>query len=219
MPELSFWAYAALVLVLVVSSAGPPLPATLSLTLAAVAARQGHNNLALLLVVATLATIAGDLIGYAVGRLLGTALGRGTWATRWRTQRLSGRMTAAMAWIDARGGAGGPLVFVSRWGLTPIAPVINLIVGVRRYPLRRFVVWDSAGEALWVTRVALPAYALGKTAGIASVPVALGATLVLGALITFGAGRLWAPTASRPLAEERGRKGGGAGAPDAVVDD
>jgi len=219
MPELSFWPYAALVLVLVVSSAGPPLPATLSLTLAAVAARQGHNNLALLCVVATLATVAGDLTGYAVGRVLDRALGRGTWATRWQGRRLSGRMAAAMVWIDARGGAGGPLVFVSRWGLTPIAPVINLVVGVRRYPLRRFVVWDSVGEALWVARVALPAYALGKTAGLASIPIALGATLVLGALITFGAGRLWPSPASRPVSEGRARNRGAPGSPDAVVDD
>lgn len=201
MSGLSFWPYVALGLILAISSAGPPLPATLSLTVAAVAARQGHDNLALLFMVATLATVAGDLTGYAVGRVLGTALGRGTWAARWRGRRLGGRMAATMAWIDARGGTGGPLVFVSRWGLTPIAPVINLVVGVRRYPLRRFVVWDSAGEALWVARVALPAYALGKAAGLASIPIALGATLVLGALITFGAGRLWPSAAPGSLAE------------------
>ncbi len=208
MPDLSFWPYVALVLVLVVSSAGPPLPATLSLTVAAVAARQGHNNLALLIVVATLATVVGDLIGYAVGRALGTALDRGTWAARWRRHRLSGRMAAARAWIEARGGMGGPLIFVSRWGLTPIAPAINIVVGARRYPLRRFMVWDSAGEALWVARVALPAYALGKTAGLASIPIALGATLVLGALITLGTGRLWPSATSSPTAESRAREGG-----------
>lgn len=70
-----------------------------------------------------------------------------------------------------------------------------------------------------MARVALPAYALGKMAGIASVPVALGATLVLGALITFGAGRLWPSPASHPVSKGRTRNGGAPGAPDAVVDD
>src|SRR5689334_2713267 len=108
MPDLSLWTYAALVGVLAVSSAGPPLPATLSLTLAAVAARQGHHSLTLLVVVATLATLAGDLAGYAAGRLLGHSLGGGSWAARLRSHRLSRRVGAAIAWLDARGGAGGP---------------------------------------------------------------------------------------------------------------
>lgn len=201
MLALSFWPYVALIFVLVVSSAGPPLPASLTLTLAAVAARQGHNNLVVLLVVATLATIAGDITGYMIGRLLGNALGRGSPTARWRTHRLTRHVTSAMVWMDARGGIGGPLVFVSRWGLTPIAPAINLIVGARAYPLRKFVVWDSAGEALWVARVALPAYALGKVAGLASLPLAVGATIVFGALITFGVGRFMPVTSSRQHVE------------------
>ncbi len=188
---MDIWAYGALVFVLAVSSAGPPLPATLSLTVAAVAARHGHDNLILLCAVATLATVVGDVAGYALGRLLGTAVDRSTGTEWWRTHRLTRRLSQTVLWLDRRTQASGPLVFVSRWGLTPIAPAINLLIGARRFPFRRFVLWDTAGELLGVLRVALPSYALGQSAGIASLPLAIGATLVLGAMVTAAAGRFW----------------------------
>lgn len=190
MPLVSLWSYLALAAILAVSSAGPPLPATLSLALAAVAVRQGHDPLFVLIIVATIGTVLGDITGYWFGRLVGLAAARGPLA-RWEQHWMAQKTAQALAWLDQRGGTGGALVFVSRWGLSPIAPAINLIVGARRYPFPRFLLFDAAGEMVWVLRVAVPAYLLGHAAGLASLPLAVAATVVIGAIITMGAGRLW----------------------------
>src|SRR5207302_770814 len=84
---MNIWSYSALVFILAVSSAGPPLPATLTLSLAAVAARHGHDNLVLLCVVATLSTVAGDIAGYILGRILGAVVDRSTGTEWWRRHR------------------------------------------------------------------------------------------------------------------------------------
>jgi membrane protein DedA with SNARE-associated domain len=88
--------------------------------------------------------IIGDNLGYALGR--------------WGGRRLTGRITnlvggeerlkSAEEWLNRRQGAG---VFLSRWLLTPLGPVVNIICGVTNYSWPRFLVYDVLGEALWVT--------------------------------------------------------------------
>ena len=56
-------------------------------------------------------------------------------------------MGDAEDWLKRRGGAG---VFLSRWLLTPLGPVVNLTSGATRYPWPRFLLFDVLGEALWV---------------------------------------------------------------------
>ncbi|MDP9371123.1 MAG: VTT domain-containing protein, partial [Chloroflexota bacterium] len=45
---------------------------------------------------------------------------------------------------------GGPAVLMTRFLLTPLAPVVNLAAGAGHYPFRRFALYDVVGEAIWV---------------------------------------------------------------------
>jgi len=136
---------------LLVGSAGVPVPASLLLVAAGSFVDQGELGLWQTLSLAAAGAVVGDNVGYAVGR--------------WGGRRLTGRLgrlvggeskvSAAEAWLKRRGGLG---VFLSRWLLTPLGPVVNLTAGASQYPWPRFLIFDVLGEALWVTLYVL----LGK---------------------------------------------------------
>jgi membrane protein DedA with SNARE-associated domain len=128
---------------LLVGSAGVPLPASLLLVAAGSFVEQGDLDLWPVLALSAAGAVLGDQVGYAVGRLGGRRL----------TRRLGGlvggekKVEGAEAWLKRRGGLG---VFLSRWLLTPLGPVVNLTAGATGYPWPRFLLYDVLGEALWV---------------------------------------------------------------------
>jgi membrane protein DedA with SNARE-associated domain len=130
--------------VLLVGCVGVPLPSSLLLVAAGSFVEQGEMALWPVLGLSATGAIIGDNLGYALGR----------WGGRRLTGRITGlvggeeRLKSAEDWLKRRQGAG---VFLSRWLLTPLGPVINIISGVTNYPWPRFLVYDVLGEALWVT--------------------------------------------------------------------
>jgi membrane-associated protein len=137
--------------VLLVGSAGVPLPSSLLLVAAGSFVEQGELELWSVLALSAAGAILGDNIGYAVGRWGGRRLTR-------RLGRFVGgeeRIEAAEEWLKRREGVS---VFLSRWALTPLGPVVNLTSGATRYPWPRFLLYDVLGEALWVVLYVL----LGK---------------------------------------------------------
>jgi membrane protein DedA with SNARE-associated domain len=136
---------------LLVGSAGVPLPSSLLLVAAGSFVDQGEMELWHVLALASAGAILGDQIGYAAGRWGGRRLTR-------RLGRFVGgeeKMKAAEGWLKRREGAG---VFLSRWLLTPLGPVVNVTAGATDYPWPRFILYDVLGEALWVALYVL----LGK---------------------------------------------------------
>lgn len=136
---------------LLVGSAGVPLPASLLLVAAGSFVEQGELNLWPVLALSAAGAVVGDNIGYALGRWGGRRLTR-------RLGRFVGgekKLEAAEEWLKRREGAG---VFLSRWLLTPLGPVVNLTAGATGYPWPRFLLYDVLGEALWVALYVL----LGK---------------------------------------------------------
>jgi membrane protein DedA with SNARE-associated domain len=128
---------------LLVGSAGVPLPASLMLVAAGSFVEQGELELWPVLALSAAGAILGDQIGYALGRWGGRRLTR-------RLGRLVGgekRIEDAEEWLRHREGVG---VFLSRWLLTPLGPVVNLTSGATHYPWPRFILYDVLGEALWV---------------------------------------------------------------------
>lgn len=136
---------------LLVGSIGLPLPSSLLLLVAGSFVAQGDMNLWPVLTLAATGAILGDNVGYALGRWGGTRM-------RGRISRLAGgkkRLKAAEEWLKKREGVS---VFLSRWLLTPLGPIINVTSGLTRYSWPRFLVYDVLGETLWVTLYVL----LGK---------------------------------------------------------
>jgi membrane-associated protein len=128
---------------LLVGSAGVPLPASLLLVAAGSFVEQGELELWPVLALSAAGAVLGDNVGYALGH----------WGGRRLTRRLGGfvggekKVEEAEAWLKRREGAG---VFLSRWLLTPLGPVVNLTAGATEYPWPRFLLYDVLGEALWV---------------------------------------------------------------------
>lgn len=128
---------------LLVGSAGVPMPASLLLVAAGSFIEQGELDLWPVLALSATGAVLGDQIGYALGR----------WGGRRLTRRLGGfvggekKVEEAEAWLKRRGGAG---VFLSRWLLTPLGPIVNLTAGATQYPWPRFLLYGVLGEALWV---------------------------------------------------------------------
>lgn len=136
---------------LLVGSAGVPLPASLLLVAAGSFVEQGELDLWPVLALSAAGAVVGDQIGYALGRWGGRRLAR-------RLGRFVGgeeKIESAEAWLKRREGLG---VFLSRWLLTPLGPVVNLTAGASGYSWPRFIVYDVLGEALWVALYVL----LGK---------------------------------------------------------
>jgi membrane protein DedA with SNARE-associated domain len=129
--------------ILLVGSIGVPMPSSLLLVAAGSFVEQGEMSLWPVLALSTAGAIIGDTLGYTLGRSGGRRL------TGRITNLVGGqeRLKAAEDWLKRRQGAG---VFLSRWLLTPLGPVINLICGATNYPWPRFLLYDVLGEALWV---------------------------------------------------------------------
>lgn len=140
---LTSYGLPALFLILIVASAGIPLPVTLLLIACGSFVAQGEIGFWQVLVVSAVGAITGDQLGYFLGRWGGRHLVLRV------TKRFGGALMIERAEAFARrwGGAG---VFLSRWLVTPLGPWINLTSGVAGYSWPRFLFWDVLGEAVWV---------------------------------------------------------------------
>ncbi|GHG06691.1 DedA family protein [Streptomyces filamentosus] len=125
---------------------------TLSLLLASGAlARAGDLNLALVIVTAASAVVAGDALGHRTGRLLGSRL---------RIGRL-GRRVPAAAWdrtdaLMAR--CGGQAVFLARF-VPVIRTLMPHLAGAARLPYRRIAPYSLIAALLWAGVEAITGYA------------------------------------------------------------
>jgi len=133
----------ALFVVTVMAAVGLPLPVTLLLIVVGSFVAQGDLNIVTVVALVSLAAVFGDQLGYAIGRWSGERL-----VVR-VTDRLGGaeRMTQAAAAVARWGSLS---VFLTRWLMTPLGPVLNLTCGITRFSYPTFLVWDILGETMWV---------------------------------------------------------------------
>src|SRR6266851_8208736 len=129
--------------VILICSVGIPFPVSLMLVAAGSFVQQGDMKLWQVIVVASVAAIAGDQVGYVLAR--------------WGGRRLISRVGSGLG-VDAKikqaealtrrwSGAG---IFLSRWLVTALGPWVNVTSGIAGYPWQRFLLWDVLGEVLWV---------------------------------------------------------------------
>jgi len=151
-----WWAYAVIGLLAFGEAAafvGLFLPGETALLLGGVLAATGRVSLPVLLVVAVVAAVLGDSVGYEVGRRGGSPV---------RRSRL-GRRIGAERWNRAEQFVlrrGGPAVFLGRW-VGVLRALVPALAGMTGMPYRRFLAWNLAGGVTWATTVVLAGYATG----------------------------------------------------------
>ena len=157
---------------ILIESAGAPVPGETSLIAAGVLASTGHLSLPVVFAVAISAAIVGDNLGYLVGRRAGNRLL--TRPGRWEEQRL--RFLDEGEHFVAR--HGGKTVFFGRW-LPVLRFTAALLAGVNEMPWRRFFVFNALGGAAWALTVGSAAYLLGSSASSLFEAIGLAGVLAL----------------------------------------
>jgi undecaprenyl-diphosphatase len=172
LPVPSQIGYAALAGLILGESAGLPLPGETALITAGGLVASGHLLLPLVIVVAALAAITGDTIGYWVGRRGGRALllrdGFGATHRRHAVRRADR--------FFARYGAA--TVFFGRW-IPGVRVVAAVMAGAARMPWPRFAAANVAGAFAWAATIATLAMLAGPVGSVLLAAAGLG----LGAII------------------------------------
>jgi membrane protein DedA with SNARE-associated domain len=153
----SQWALLAMFVLLMLESFGLPLPGETALIACGVLASQGALPIVWVIVVAILAAMIGDNLGYWVARRGGRKL-----LYRYRlTQRYAEQYLPRGERFFAK--HGGKAVFLGRF-VAVLRVTAAWCAGLSRMDWWRFLAWNAAGAILWATGVGLVAYYLGDAA-------------------------------------------------------
>lgn len=190
------WGYLGIFVLMVLENVIPPVPSELIMSLGGIAAAQGKMDFALLVLVGTLGCIFGNLFWYEIGRRFGYeqlepfVRRHGRWLT--------------MEWEDVEklrrffDRWGGITIFVFRFmpfGRT----VISIPAGLLHMNFWRFVLFTTAGSAVWNTLLVGVGYWLGTNVAAIDhwvAPVVAGVA-VLALLGYFWRVLTWKPRAKR----------------------
>jgi membrane protein DedA with SNARE-associated domain len=143
--------------VIAAESAGVPLPGETALIAASILAAQGHYSIVSVIVVAALAAIVGDNVGYWIGRTGGRAL-----LERWGpVRRYAERaIPPGERFFEKHG---GKTVFIGRF-VAVLRVTAAWLAGITHMSWWRFFLWNASGGIVWATGVSLLAYYFGKAA-------------------------------------------------------
>jgi len=154
---LASYGYVAIFAVILLESAGVPLPGETMLIGASVYAGS-HQALDIRLIIATAAgaAILGDNIGYWVGRTLGRKilLSWGHWIG------LDQRKLDLGEYLFLR--HGGKIIFLARF-VAVLRVIAAVLAGVNRFPPWRFVMFNALGGITWAVVFGTGGYLLGNS--------------------------------------------------------
>jgi membrane protein DedA with SNARE-associated domain len=182
---LTHWGYAALIVCGFLEACCIPISSEITFGFAGVLAYQGHLNLALVIIIGTLAEMAGSYTSYAVGRVgerpVVERIGKYALVTRKDIDRAERFFAGRGAWTVAVGRM-----------LPVIRAFISLVAGLVEVPAVRFGILSLIGTAIYATVFSVLGYALGSTWHSVSHYVSVGSyvfvilvILVLAALIVY----------------------------------
>lgn len=172
--------YPGLFAAMVAENLFPPIPSEVVLPLAGFEVDAGRLTFVLVVLAATLGSLVGALILYAIGLYGGRPL-----VLRWgRVLRVSARdLDRAESWFDRWGDW---VVLVAR--VIPIArSVVSIPAGMMRMGLTRFIVLTTAGSFVWNCALVFAGKQLGRnwervTEAVERYSLPLRVAVVLGAL-------------------------------------
>ncbi len=189
------YGYPALALSLLLGALGVPLPSSLSMIVAGSLAAQERLSWKVLAIIATAASVAGDLGGYGIGRILGDRFPAGS--GRW-FGLTSDRRVRATQFFERWGALG---VFLSRSLVSLLGPAVNLVAGASRYRFGLFVLLVVLGRLLWSSiYLGFGYFAGGGLESAADFLASVTGLLVSAALLAGLGVTIRRSRASRPLA-------------------
>ncbi len=179
-PWIASYGLWAVFVIVMLESAGIPLPGETALVSAAIfAAVTGDIDIIEIIVVAACAAIAGDNIGFWVGRTFGLPLVR----AYGHVVRLDARRLALGDLLFARHGA--KIVFFGRF-VAFLRIFAALFAGVHGLRWGRFLIFNAAGAVAWALLFGMGGYIFGEAAARLSGPLGLLAfTLAIGGIAGF----------------------------------
>ncbi len=152
---LSHYGYAAIFLFAFLEACCVPIPSEVTFGFAGVLAAQGHLNIAAVIVVGTIAELAGSLVSYGVGRVGGRPLvhryGRYLLITHADIDRAERFFAGRGAWAVPLGRA-----------LPVVRSFASIVAGFIEIPPVEFGVLSLIGTAAWVTTISLIGYGVGS---------------------------------------------------------
>jgi membrane protein DedA with SNARE-associated domain len=178
---LTHWGYAALIACGFLEACCIPISSEITFGFAGVLAYQGHLSLALVIIIGTLAEMAGSYTSYAVGRVGGRPVverfGKYALITRKDIDRAERFFAGRGAWTVAVGRM-----------LPVIRAFISLVAGLVEIPAVRFGVLSLIGTAIYATVFSVLGYALGSTWPTVSHYVSVGSYVFVALVVIAAAG-------------------------------
>jgi len=173
-------------LIVFIGAMGAPFPGTLIIVAVGAFCRQGFLSWPITGLVAFICVVLGDGLSYSMGYYAGESILR--------------RFSSSPQWNRAEKSFqnwGGMSIFLTRFLITGIAVPVNLLAGTGRFPFKRFLMYDLAGEAIWVFGYGGLGYLFGTQWEVVSDFISNFGGLMLGLLVLV-AGFLLARRLLRP---------------------
>ena len=126
-------------LIVFIGAMGAPFPGTLIIVAVGAFCRQGFLSWPITGLVAFICVVLGDGLSYSMGYYARESILR--------------RFSSSPQWNRAEKSFqewGGMSIFLTRFLITGIAVPVNLLAGTGKFPFKRFLMYDLAGEAIWV---------------------------------------------------------------------
>lgn len=161
------------------------IPGDLILALGGVYSSQGKMNLTAVIVIGSLAAIAGESIGFWLGRKFGVRLVRRLpYVGHWLAEKLDASEHFFMR-------HGGKTVAIGRYA-TAAGAFIPFSAGAGRMRYGRFLAFDVPAIIVWATGITIFGYVFGKNLEFIDKTLSRFGYFVLGLIVVFFLGRwLW----------------------------
>ncbi len=179
------YSYPALALILLLGAIGAPVPTGFATVLAGALAAGGSMSWPLATATAIVASVTGDVAGYAIGRLANESFVA-------RYGKIAGYAGARRARIESLFNRwGGITVLLTRTLVSHLSSLASLLAGLSRYALSSFLAFAVAGRILWTAAYFGVGYVVGTDIEASSGFLAnVTGLLIAGSLAGFSASRL-----------------------------
>jgi membrane protein DedA with SNARE-associated domain len=160
-------------------SAGLWVPGETALIAAGVYASKGHLSITTVIVVAAVAAIIGDNIGYWLGREGGRRL---IYRYAWLERQADRVLPPAERFFEKHG---PKAVFFARF-FGGVRVTGAWMAGITRMPWWTFLVWNALGGVVWAIGVGLVAFYAGKAAADAIARYGAYGGIAIGVVVVLG---------------------------------